>query len=118
MAGIMMTAKLLGYLRPPERHRTERIGPMVGLPVQLRRYVIHSTGLEPGYGVREDAVVLPVAALGNGIHPVLLGHSGVGASCSCGRDTELDAGIQFLYHIIYISHHGIDILPTPVAEGQ
>ena len=116
VAGVMVPAELLGYLRPPLRHRAEGVGGVVCLPVQLGRDVVDGAFHEPSHGVGEYAVVLPVATLGYGIHSVRCCHVGVGASRSRRGDAELDGGVCLLYHVVHVCHHLVDVGAPPVAE--
>ena len=118
VAGIVMTPEVVGDVAPPLGQRTERIGRMVGLPVELRRYVVDGALFEPGQRVAEYAVVLPVAARGAGGDAMLGRRCAACAGHTRGADAEAHLGLHLLYHIIYVGNHHIDIVATPVGKGH
>ena len=68
---IVMASVMLCDIAPPVGQRTEGVGRVGRLPVDLRRDVVDGALFQPGQWVTEDAVKLPVTARGARSHTML-----------------------------------------------
>ena len=116
MAGIMVTAKFIGYIRPPVGHRTKRICSMVRIPIQLRRNIVDCSFFYPGNRVGKNTVVLPIGCHRTRLYTVTGSYRRRGTGCTCRADTEFHIRFFFLNHIVDIAHHLVHIVAAPVAE--
>ena len=118
VAGIVMAVVVLGDVTPPVGQRAERVGRVVGLPVELRRDIVDGALLQPCQRVAVDAVKLPVAARGARCDAVHVSRGGGGAGDTRGADAEAHLGLHVLYHVVDVPHHHVDVVAAPVGKGH
>ena len=107
---------MLCDIAPPVGQRTEGVGRVGRLPVDLRRDVVDGALFQPGQRVTEDAVKLPVTARGARSHTMLTCRC-AGGACHAGRaDAKSHLGLGLLYHVVHIGDHHVDVVAAPVGK--